>query len=113
MQILILFISRLRSSYHSWGINTQILTNGPAFHKIVFDFSELRNKSAWTQKWYANNSSFQSDLELILLCLQLLVNEGLQYSHCQSPEKSYLVVHPNLVEKAQTFFVYFKVNGCY
>ena len=51
-----------------------------------------------------------SNLESILEWLQLLVKEGPKYGYYPSPEKSYLVVHPKFVEKAQSLFADFKVN---
>ena len=72
----------------------------------------LKTDSKWTQNWYTDGSTCVAGLKLksILDWLILLLKEGPKYGYIPEPDKSYLVVHPSMVDAAKKMFAHLKIN---
>ena len=70
----------------------------------------LNKDSKWTQNWYADDSACVAELKSILEWLNLLLKEGPKYGYIPEPDKSYLVVHPSMVDAAKKMFAHLKIN---
>ena len=60
----------------------------------------LKNPSAWTQMWYADDALAYEELISIRDWLDLLLQLGPSYGYFPNPNKNYTVVHPSSVASA-------------
>ena len=71
---------------------------------------DIDNKPNWKQWWYADDSSCLGNLHNVLFWVGLLIREGPKFGYFPVPDKSYLVVSPNFVEKAKQLFSPYGIN---
>ena len=64
----------------------------------------LKNPSAWTQVWYADDASACGELTSIRRWFDLLLQQGPSYGYFPNATKSYVVVHPSSVAFAKSVF---------
>ena len=64
----------------------------------------LKGRDKYLQTWYADDSGALGALENLVEWLSSLTEKGPKYGYYPEPSKSYLVVHPNFVEKAHQLF---------
>ena len=69
----------------------------------------LKDRDKYLQTWYADDSGALGALELVEW-LSSLTENGPKYGYYPEPSKSYLVVHPNFVEKAHQLFDRFGIR---
>ena len=67
-------------------------------------FQSLKNPSAWTQVWYADDALACEELTSIRDRFDLLLQCGPSYGYFPNPNKSYLVVHPFSMASAEQIF---------
>ena len=70
----------------------------------------LKDRDTYLQTWYADDSGALGALENLVEWLSSLTENGPKYSYYPEPSKSYLVVHPNFVEKAHQLFDRFGIR---
>ena len=73
-------------------------------------FESLKDRDKYLQTWYANDSGALGPLENLVEWLSFLTENGPKYGYYPEPSKSYLVVHPNFVEKAHQLFDRFGIR---
>ena len=64
----------------------------------------LKNPSAWTQVWYADNASACGELTSIRRWFDLLLRLGPAYGYFPNPLKSCVVVNPSFLATAEQVF---------
>ena len=70
----------------------------------------LKDRHKYLQTWYAADSGALGALEKLFEWLSSLTENGPKYGYSPEPSKSYLVVHPNFVEKAHQLFDRFGIR---
>jgi len=64
----------------------------------------LKNPSAWTQVWYADDTFACGELTSIWRWFDLLLQQGPSYGYFSNAAKSYMVVHLSSVAFAKSVF---------
>jgi len=92
------------------------VTQGDAMAMLVYGIAilpltkKLKNLEKWKQNWYADDSACLAKFKELKEWLELLILEGPKYGYFPEPEKSYLVVHPNLLDEAKLLFKDIQIN---
>jgi hypothetical protein len=64
----------------------------------------LKSEDPIVQNWYADDASAIGNLEHVKVWIEKLIQRGPAYGYFPEPQKSYLVVSPDYVEKAKLLF---------
>ena len=70
----------------------------------------LKDRDKYLQTWYADDSGALGALENLVEWLSSLTENRPKYGYYPEPSKSYLVVHPNFVEKVHQLFDRFGIR---
>ena len=70
----------------------------------------LKDRDKCLQTWYADDSGALGALANLVDWLSSLTEKGPKYGNYPEPSKSFLVVHPNFVEKAHHLFDRFGIR---
>ena len=65
---------------------------------------KLKCPDKWKQNWYADDSGCLAKLQHLKEWLNILMNDGPKFGYYPEPDKSYLIVHPDFIDKAKEMF---------